>query len=402
MDNAAYYLAAIALATALAVKLPALRHHWHNPMVRAVGLIIITGGLGFLFGAPSTISTVNRVTGIPNFSGPLVYDIIIGFSASCLLLIIYWRGGPRAHVRRITRRWLIAYGLVIIAVPALFAAGEAPVERLRDLDTYYAQTPYIREMVLTYLLAHTCTATVTIAMCWRWCREVRQWLRAGLITLIIGFVLSLGFGISKLTAVAAAWAGVDWVVLDTSVAPPLAALGALVVTTGFLLPVAGPRLQDYGAAWLTYCRLNTLVKHLNTRREQGASPKLPWWSGPALRLTQRETEIHDCLLTLTPYLDAEIRDEAARSAARQGHPHPRAQAIGAAAMLTAAHHAKQADLPTPHDTTPAAAALAAVISTGGPGELAEISRHMKSPAVVAAASHGRRPRPETDSRQIQN
>ncbi len=37
------------------------------------------------------------------------------------------------------------YAGVIVALWVLFALADVPVERLRDLDTYYANTPFMRE-----------------------------------------------------------------------------------------------------------------------------------------------------------------------------------------------------------------------------------------------------------------
>ena len=82
---------------------------------------------------------------------PLVYLLLSAFSGSCLVLIINWRGGPPETTRRLSRRWIAGYGAVCAAIVLLFVLGEAPVERLRDFDTYYANTPYIREMIVLYL-----------------------------------------------------------------------------------------------------------------------------------------------------------------------------------------------------------------------------------------------------------
>ncbi|WP_316311348.1 hypothetical protein, partial [Clavibacter michiganensis] len=149
------------------------------------------------------------------------------FCACCLLLIITWRNGlsdrsPRT--RRAMRGVVAAYSGVIIAMWVLFALAEVPVERLRDLDTYYATTPYMRELIVLYLLAHTTAALVTNWLIWNWIRTdgLDAWLRWGLKCLGVGYTLQLIFDAAKVTAVVARWTGrnLDW--LSTAVAPPIA------------------------------------------------------------------------------------------------------------------------------------------------------------------------------------
>ncbi len=59
---------------------------------------------------------------------------------------------------------------MIVALWVLFALADVPVERTRDLDTYYATTPFMREEILLYLLAHTTAALITSKLIWNWIR----------------------------------------------------------------------------------------------------------------------------------------------------------------------------------------------------------------------------------------
>ncbi|MGW4203318.1 MAB_1171c family putative transporter, partial [Streptomyces sp. NPDC004726] len=342
MRNSDYYLPAITLGIAFVAKLPALRRGWRDPLVRSVHFLLFTAAICFFFAAPPTITAVNRITGTPNFSGPLVYCIMSAFSCACVVLIVNWRGGPEERIRRSSLRWMTVYGAAIAALPVLFALGDAPVERLRDLDTYYANTPYIREMIVLYLLAHTVAAVVTTSMCLRWARIVGQWLRVGLIVLVIGFVLNLGFGVAKLAAVGARWTGRDWDGLSTTVAPPLAAAGGMITTVGFLLPLLGPQIAGLWRAWITYVRLGVLWRTLRpVRGDHAPLPRIPWWASPELRLTVRETVIHDELLRLQPYLDDRVRQRAYDSAVTGYAPREHARAVGVAAMVVAAVAARR-------------------------------------------------------------
>ncbi|MGW6460243.1 MAB_1171c family putative transporter [Streptomyces sp. NPDC055078] len=388
MRNSDYYLPAVALGIAFAVKLPALRRGWRDPLVRSVHFLLCTAAVCFFFAAPPTISAVNRITGVPNFSAPLVYCIMGTFSCACLVLIVNWRGGPRERVRRSSRTWIAVYAAAVTAVPVLFVLGDAPVERLRDLDTYYAGTPFIREMIVTYLAAHIVSAVVTTAMCLRWARVVGQWLRLGLVVLVIGFVLNLCFGLAKLTAVVARWTGRDWDALSTALAPPMAAAGGLITTAGFLLPLLGPRISGVRRAWLTYTRLGALWREVRQERgEPGPLPSIPWWAPPELRLTVRETLIHDELLRLQPYLDDGVRRRAYETAIAARATEEHAGTVGVAAMLAAAVAARRSGPAPDEDAEGARTGADALTAALSPGRerLVRLSGALRSPYLTDGA-----------------
>ncbi|MFF2848519.1 MAB_1171c family putative transporter [Streptomyces sp. NPDC058001] len=380
MDSSDYYIPAVALWIGLAVKLPGLVRGWRDPLVRTVGLVIAVGGAGFFFAAPPTIAAVNEASGVANFSSPLVYSIISGFSASCLLLVIHWRGGPPAYVTRVSRRWQAGYLLVASALVVLFALGDAPVNRLTDFDTYYATTPFIGEMILLYLLAHMTAALVTTVMCWRWALQVRGWLRAGLWILVVGWLLNLTFSGLKLVAVVAQWTGRDWNTLSTDLAPLLSALSAPCATVGFLLPLVGPWLASTRRAMTTYRRLGPLWHELGT-----ASPRLPlaapipWHSPPYVRLTRREAGIQDGLSLVGPCLDDAVRARARDAADAAGHTAADAAHIGHAAMIAAAVQATREGTRDRPAVVPEHAEIDALRDT-----LPEVSDALRTSPVVRA------------------
>ncbi|MEU5901919.1 MULTISPECIES: hypothetical protein [unclassified Streptomyces] len=131
---------------------------------------------------------------------------------------------------------------MIAGLCGLFAAGDAPVERLRDLDTYYATTPYMREMICLYLTAHTVAALVMTSLCRRWSRSVHGLLRTSLLLICVGYLLSLCYDGLKYAAIGARWARSDWDVLSTDIARTIASLSSLLVGAGFMLPLAGRRI----------------------------------------------------------------------------------------------------------------------------------------------------------------
>jgi hypothetical protein len=240
-------------------------------------------------------------------------------------------------------------------------------------------------MIVTYLAAHMVAALVTTTLCLRWAREVSDWLRVGLVVLVVGFVLNLLFGFAKITAVFARWSGRNWDTLSTDVAPPIAATGGFIVTVGFLLPLIGPQISGVLRAWTTYWRLGTLWRQLqSTPGDHSPLPRIPWWSAPDMRLTVRETAIHDELLRLQSYFDDQVRLRA-RSAVRERTSDENAEIVSLAAMVAAAVDARSAEPePDPHeDPSPGADALTAA-RVDSPDLLVKLSRALRSPFVAAA------------------
>jgi hypothetical protein len=387
MDGPSYYIPAATMGVALAFKAPALLRGWRDPLLRSVGVLLALAALVFLFAAPPTIAEVNDVTGIPNVSAPLVYCLLSAFSASCLVLIVYWRGGPPEVTRRITRRWIGGYSLVSVTLIVLFVLGDTPRERLRDLDTYYANTPFIREMIVLYLVALTVSGVAMNVMCWRWALQVSGWLRAGLLVIALGFLFNIPYAAAKLTAVAARWNGGDLDGLSTNVAPVLASAGAQFTALGFCLPLACRRLGDSWHTWSTYRRLGPLWRELRSVAVHGdRGVRISWWSPAELLVTQRESDIHDGLLGLNPYFDAEVRSRAYATAVAAGTDPAQAHAEADAAMVTAAVRARAAD--PDGEVISSAAAAEPSAPTDGPRDLVRMSLALRRSPVVAAAREG--------------
>ncbi|MFF6995226.1 MAB_1171c family putative transporter [Streptomyces sp. NPDC008313] len=384
MDSSNYYLPAAALLVGLTVKLPGLVRGWRDPLIRSVCLVITLGAVGFLFAAPPTITAVNETSGIANFSSLLVYSIISAFSASCLLLIVHWRGGPPEYMQRISRRWQTGYSLVIVTLIVLFVLGDAPVERHTDFDTYYATTPFIGEMIVLYLLAHMTAALVTTVLCWRWALQVTGWLRAGLSILVVGWLLNLTFSGLKLAAVAARWTGQDWAALSTTLAPLLSAMAAPCATVGFLLPLMGPALISHWRAVRIYRRLGPLWRELGSASPRTAlAGPIPWYSSPHVRLTRREAGIQDGLSRVRPWFDDGIRARAQTAAEAAGHSVAEATNIGYAALIAAAVRAAHQNTPCVPHSLPSHADVKALR-----GALAGASLALRTSPIVEAVRAG--------------
>jgi hypothetical protein len=335
-SSVAFWIPTAVLSAALAIKLPTVIRLWADPLLRAVGGLLLIACCVFVFVTPSTISWTNRVTGVPNISAPLVYSLLTAFCGSCLLLIIAWRHGlsDRSARTRRAMRWVIGVSSgVIVALWVLFALADAPVERLRDLDTYYATTPFMREEILLYLLAHTVATVITARLIWNWVRTrgLDAWLRWGLKFLGLGYASQLLFDAAKLTAVTARWTGHDLDWLSTDAAPPVACLSAVLIAVGFILPHAGQYLHERLRLRLAHHELRPL--YLLARRVTGHGVPFLLRATPELRLTRRETFIRDMLLPLARHIDEDLRARSHAAALGLGFPPDRAKALAAAVAI---------------------------------------------------------------------
>ena len=385
MDGSSYYMPATAMGVALTVKAPALVRAWRDPLLRSVCALISLAGLVFLFAAPPTISKVNDVTGIANVSAPLVYCLLSAFSASCLVLVVNWRGGPPDATRRLSRRIVAGYGLVIAALVTLFALGDAPEERLVDFDTYYARAPYMREMIVLYLLALTVAGVAMNLMCGRWALQVRGRLRTGLLIIVVGYLFNLAYLATKFGAVIARWNGHDLDYLSSDAAPVLASAGAQISAVGFCLPLACRRIGDSWTTWSTFRLLGPLWRELrpaSSHTDHGV--RIAWWAPAELQVTRRESDIHDGMLSLHPYFDPEVRSRAFDAAVATGADLAQAQAEADAAMVAVAVRAKAAD-PEGQVISSAGADTASAASSEGPRDLVRMSIALRHSPVVAAA-----------------
>ncbi|WP_247721184.1 MAB_1171c family putative transporter [Streptomyces sennicomposti] len=329
------YVSCGALWLGLAVKTPDLIRHRHDPYLRAICAVLGLAGVCFLLGAAPTVGAVNRLSGVPNLAAPLTYASITAYSAASQVLIVHWRGGPR--VRRVVRRWVGAYAVVLVGIAVMFALGSAPVERRTDLDTYYATTPFIAEMIVLYLLGHLTAVTVTTVSSLCWAREVSGRLRAGLVLLGTGSLCNAGYSVTKLVAVVARWCGRDWSRLGTTVSPAAAGLGALLTSVGILVPLAGPRLTQWRRSRRAYARLEPLERELDgvLTRHALRLPR-PRWASPTTRLMWRQTSIHNALGYLDATFDHALYERVHAAALDAGGDKEQAEAAAWAAVIRAA------------------------------------------------------------------
>ncbi|MER5385137.1 DUF6545 domain-containing protein [Streptomyces sp. NPDC002688] len=332
-----FYIPGVLLLLVAGLKLPAGTGVWRDSLVASSSAILLVGSSVCILSAPPTIRLVNDVTGVANFSAPLVYTGMTALSASYLILMIGWKGGPPATRRHAARLVLVVYGLVIAGIWVLFASADVPVERAQDLDTYYANTPYMREMIVLYMVAHTAATVALAVMSVSWIREVQGVTRAGLVLLVAGLTFDASYQVAKYTAMAARWEGVNWDFLSTDVSPPLVMLAGITCACGFAVPRVGPPAVDNLRAWRRYRLLKPLWAEIQTLRAP-AEGVIRWWDPPVVRLARQEIAIWDGVLACSPYLDDQVRTtayaEAVASLAADGPSGVRALLRAAAGSVT--------------------------------------------------------------------
>ncbi|MFE1750327.1 MAB_1171c family putative transporter [Streptomyces anandii] len=377
-----FWLPTAVLAVALAIKLPSILKMWRDPLLRAVGGLLLFGCAVFVFAAPGTIHWTNRVTGVPNISAPWVYSLLTALCASWLLLIIAWRNDladRSAQTRRATRLVVAVYAGVVVALWVLFALADVPVERLRDLDTYYANTPFMREEILLYLLAHTVACSITARLIWNWIRTdgLDAWLRWGLRLLGVGYATNLFFDASKLTAVVARWTGHDLDWLSTDLAPSAACVSATLVAVGFIVPHVGQYAHERWRLRLGHWRLRPLYRL--TRAVTGGREPFAPRATAELRLIRRETFIRDALLQLSRYLDEDLRARSYDAAVALGHEPGRARALAAAVSILDAVDARQRHPEADSASAPSGPDTAYLLR-----EIQDVSQALRHPEVIEA------------------
>ncbi|RSS78384.1 MAB_1171c family putative transporter [Streptomyces sp. WAC06614] len=319
-SSLSFYLCGAMLLLVCALKIPALLRRRHDMLLRSACLLLFVGACLMIFAAPDSIVALNRISGTPNFAAPVVYATMTAFAGASLLLIINWRPGPPGQTRRLSRLCVTGYSLAIAAVVGLFWAGDAPVEQRTLFDAYYANTPCIREMIVTYLVAQAVAMVAASVLCWRWSGEVRGSLRAGLRILAPAYLINVVYDVMRLVAVVARWTGHDLDFLVDQVSPLLAAPTSVLGAVGFAVPLVGPRV----ALTVRAVRELRLLAPLWRSLSQVPTPSavrhaLPWWrTPPTVLLTGRKTALYDAVLTLAPYYDPAVRGTAYRAALRDG------------------------------------------------------------------------------------
>ncbi|MBT2421916.1 hypothetical protein J7F01_14925 [Streptomyces sp. ISL-22] len=371
-----YILPTTLLAVALCLKFPTLIRAWRDPDIRATTILLTCATVVLVVITPVNIQRLNEVTGVPNIASPWAYSFLTAFCATGLTMIMRWREEPSPRRRRRMRLIYWTYAGIVAGLWVTFLMARVPEPRIYDLDTYYASTPWMREHILLYLLAHMVSSLVATAMLWKWFPEVTNlWLKAGVVCLQLGFASGVIFDVLKLTAISARWSGTDWDGISTQAAPPFALMEAVLVAIGFIVPQAGPSLRKAIRDRSEYRRLRPLWRAINNLAPGAATARVRLWAPLDLRLVQRRQRIHDAVRILTPYLDHDLYRRA-QDAASADFPQDKARGLASALTISAAldaHHRGASALPM---------AQAQQLAIAFHEDLDAISKAMQHPRLV--------------------
>jgi hypothetical protein len=331
-----YIVPTVLLAVALAFKAPTFLRAWRDPDVRATTLLLTWATAVLVVITPVNIDRLNKLTGIPNIAAPWAYSFLTAFCATSLTMITRWKNEPSERRQRTMRRIYWIYGGIIATLWLTFLLAHVPEPRIYDLDTYYADTPWMREHILLYLVAHMVSSLVAASMLWKWFPQIsNRWLKAGVVCLQLGNASGPLYDLAKLIAIGARWSGGNLDVLSTQAAPPFALTQAILVALGFITPQAGPFLQRWCRDQRDYWRLRPLWRLLRILQPAAAAPRFGFWAPMDLRLIQRQQRIHDALRLLAPYYDTTTYHRSYQAAAAT-HPEEQARAIAGAIAVQAA------------------------------------------------------------------
>ncbi|KZM68453.1 MAB_1171c family putative transporter [Nocardia terpenica] len=370
MYSAAFYAAAVVSVIALAYKAGQLRRH-PRPQRWTVLTVMSLWTAICVCVPPPSVRLINRVGGIPNVAGLIVYLLLIFLAATLQAVILVWQGDP-AEVGARLRVRVIGYAAVGFVVIALFTAGHTTVERPVDFDIYYARTPWIAELVVLYNLVF---AFATSDYAYRAARAARvtgrPWLRRGLRVVAASGALGVLSALTRLAAVADRWfdgTGLDE--LDTLVSPGLAALAVVVACAGYTLPAAGEHGTELLARVRDYRALHPLWHDIRTAAPESASAiDAPRWD-LELRTTRRLAEIRDGQLALRAYTHPAAADLARRLAEQAGLDDLARAVVVEAAGIKAAVHIRLGDLAA----EPAISGATARGGADSAGEIAWLTR----------------------------
>ncbi|GHJ41953.1 MAB_1171c family putative transporter [Streptomyces sp. TS71-3] len=327
-----------------------------------VALTIAAPATAFVVASPVLYRLIDRTAHRGNLATLVVYLGITGFSAAAVLLARMWTppkeransqvwDGAGPDTWRQVRWSLAVFAVLVPAMIVLFLTGGADSpETPLTFDTTFAAIPEIALFLVIYqVLFGFALIDISRVCLGHASRLPLGWLRRGIRLIAVGGFVACGYVACKLVAIGTAFAGVtgtEW--LSTALGPAFAALGAVLITTGF----AGPAVAAWTRRRSDYQALRPLwdLVYRADRRLAMEAPPSAWNERLAFRdlewrTARRGLEIRDGQLTLRPWVDPAVVAAAARVAARAGLDASDRAALTVAAALRFAVEALNAGIP---------------------------------------------------------
>lgn len=350
--NVLYPVCATAAFVTAAYRLWRLRQDPGNVALAGLAAYLACFVSAFTFATPAVYSKVGELTGVTNLATLVVYVSVIGTALAQTAVQAWWLY-PRSRAVPAIRRRLAFFAATLTAMAVLFAL--APVDDAEhpvDFDAHYAATPLAAAFLLVYLTAFS-IMQLDLALTSRRCARAvadQTWLRRGLLTVAAGGLVSQGYATIKAGTLIGLWAGPHEVLARANIqaAPIAASLAALLITSGWIIPV-WERQLDALSGWLrllrTYQRLYPLWVDLSRATDMVYALDTPsfrladtWHAARDVKMRTYRLiiEIHDARLALRPYVDPAEADRARRSGEHIGLAGVELAAVVEAATIAAA------------------------------------------------------------------
>ncbi|MGI5484744.1 MAB_1171c family putative transporter [Streptomyces lavendofoliae] len=353
--------------------------------------LLLIGNL-FLISVVFTVSTpivwvaTSRAVGIVNFSGVFTQGSVIIMAACQQVILLNLSHDPKTAARRARPR-LIALGLVLASMIALFSAATSQHENPTDFAVTKAQ--FYPAYLLIYLLAYGISQVDIQLLCLRYAKVApTPWLRRGLYLVGLTMPFGLTYTLVRLSDVVAGQFGVSGHAWE-----PLAQWSVTIAT---VINVIGWTLPDWGRHLSTIWqavdsrRAHRELKSLHRRlTAEIPEPVLPLGMDTDLRtrLYRQVVEIRDAQWALRPWMHPVVLSFAEKECLKAELTGTERAAVIEASLLRSAVHAKEHnDKPMKHDPNPRAIDPEDLAS-----ELAFLRQvahaYDSSPIVQAAATH---------------
>lgn len=388
------------------LRLPSLLRRSSTLEQRAFCLALCGLAAGLTSQVPPVYRALGKLSGVPNFGVPVGHGLVLIAAWAASAMLLYSTYSPALGIRRANRR-LVVLTVGLCAMVVLFSLVPAQKQTLEYVKTY-GRLSLVTEYYLIYLALLGLAAGDIARLCWRYGRLAqRDVLRLGLQLVAVSAVIAMLYVLYKGTNVIAnrlearVPLGDETVISRTTIV-----VGTLLVTAGTSVSRWGPRLGvDRLYVWIrhfrSYHRLSPLWRDL-----QEVTPEIALYPPASsradaiavrdlhFRLHRRVIEISDGLLSLRPFLDADVATRARQAALGAGAAGDELETVVEAAVVTAGIAAKTSGQAT------AAAASTARLHGDPSGEVAWLERvaraYARSPVVRSIRELERRKHVATD------
>ncbi|MEV0966261.1 MAB_1171c family putative transporter [Streptomyces sp. NPDC049910] len=353
MNSILYPACALLALLAFIYKLRVLRTDRSRFQVLLISNLLLLTVI-FTVSTPVVWVATSQAVGIVNFSGVFTQGSVIIMAACQQVILLNLSHEPKTAARRARPR-LIALGLVLASMIALFSAATSQQENPTDFAVTRAQ--FYPAYLLIYLVAYGISTADIQLMCLRYAKVApTPWLRRGLYLVGLTMPFGLTYTLVRLSDVIAGQFGVSGHAWE-----PLAQWSVTIAT---VINVIGWTLPDWGRHLSTVWqavdnrRAHRDLKSLHTQlTAEIPEPVLPLDLDTDLRtrLYRQVVEIRDAQWALRPWMHPAVLAFSEKECLKAELTNTERAAVIEASLLKAAVRAKEHnDKPLTHDPNPRA------------------------------------------------